>query len=140
KSLAAAIAAIEAEGTPRYALAQVLSAEGLGVPLVPAARPLDVFARALADACLCALANEGALLVGEGVALRPGDVDTVAILSGLVPRRLGGPMHWADQRGLLVLRSDLRHRAASQPALYTPAPLIDRLIREERHFADLNRL
>ena len=140
QSLAAAIAGIEAAGTPREALVQVLSAEGLGVPLSPPARPLDPSARALADACLCALANEGARLVGEGVALHPGDVDTVAFLTGLVPRRIGGPIYWADQRGLLVLRSDLRHRAASQPELYTPAPLIDLLIREERHFADLNQI
>ena len=89
--------------------------------------------------CLAALMNEGARMVGEGVARRPSDVDAAALLSGLFPRWEGGPMYRADQTGLMALRADLRARAATHPQLFTPAPVIDQLIAEGRLFAVLNR-
>ena len=62
-------------------------------------------------------------------------VDAVAIASGIVARWTGGPMHQADQRGLLVLRRDLKVWAAEAPALYAPSPLWDVMIGEGRSFA-----
>jgi hypothetical protein len=44
-------------------------------------------------------------------------------------------MHQADQRGLMVLRRDLRLWAHEAPALFSPAPLFDRLIAEGAGFA-----
>ena len=41
----------------------------------------------------------------------------------------GGPMHLADRRGLMALRADLRRWAGEDP-LWTPAPFLDRLIRD----------
>ena len=102
----------------------------------PAAAPE---ARDVVPACLAALANQGARLLEEEVARRPGDIDAVAIAAGLLPRWQGGPMFQADRRGLMVLRADLRRRAEAAPALFTPAPLLDRLISEGRCFADMNR-
>ena len=58
----------------------------------------------------------------------------LAIAAGIVARWTGGPMHQADRRGLLVLRRDLKVWAAEAPALYSPAPLLDRLIGEGRGF------
>ncbi len=81
---------------------------------------------ALIRTCLAVLANVGARLLDSGTAHRPGDIDAVAVLSGLMPRASGGPMFQADLRGLLVLRADLR--AAGDAPLFTPHPLIDRLI------------
>jgi hypothetical protein len=46
-------------------------------------------------------------------------------------------MHQADRRGLMVLRHDLRIWAGDGP-LWTPAPLIDRLIRDGRTLASLD--
>jgi 3-hydroxyacyl-CoA dehydrogenase len=58
----------------------------------------DIQMRALA-----AIVNEAALLVAEGVTLRPGDVD-VALVNGYgFPRWLGGPVHWARQQDPAVL-------------------------------------
>ena len=52
---------------------------------------------------LAAIVNEAALLVAEGVALRPGDVD-VALVNGYgFARWLGGPVHWAQQQDPAVL-------------------------------------
>ncbi len=92
--------------------------------------------------CLAAAANEGARAVGEGVAVRPSDVDVVMVGAYGFPRWEGGPMHWAAARGLLVLRADL-HRFAAEGAeagaFWAPAPLIDTLIREGRTLSDLDR-
>jgi hypothetical protein len=46
-------------------------------------------------------------------------------------------MHQADRRGLMVLRRDLRAWGA-EAALWSPAPLIDRLIRDGQSLAVLD--
>ncbi len=86
--------------------------------------------------CLAAAANEGARLVGEGVALRPGDVDAAVVAGYGFPRWEGGPMAWADARGLIVLRADLHRFAAQAPLFWEVAPLIDALIHDGRALAD----
>jgi 3-hydroxyacyl-CoA dehydrogenase len=53
------------------------------------------------------------------------------------PRWRGGPMYQADLRGLMVLRADLRAWGA-EAALWSPAPLIDRLIRDGQTLAALD--
>ena len=88
---------------------------------------------------LAALANEGGRMLSEGVALRPADVDAVAVMSGFYPRFQGGPMLWADRRGALVLRGELQRRAVAHPALFTPAPVFDQIIAEGTSFAARNR-
>jgi 3-hydroxyacyl-CoA dehydrogenase len=86
---------------------------------------------------LSALANEGARLLDEGIARRPSDIDHLMVAGHQFPRWRGGPMHQADRRGLMVLRHDLRSWGA-EAALWSPAPLIDRLIRDGQGFATLN--
>ncbi len=87
---------------------------------------------------LAGLANDAAWALAEGRARQPSDIDLVALAQGF-PRWRGGPMQAADEAGLLGLRDDLRGWAeASGDAFWTPAPLWDLLIREGRHFADLN--
>ena len=57
---------------------------------------------------LLAMVNEAALLLAEGVARRPADVD-VALVNGYgFPRWEGGPVFWARERGLEALRADLQ--------------------------------
>lgn len=71
-----------------------------------------IAARTLDDAEICrrallALVNEAALLIAEGVAERATDVD-VALVNGYgFPRREGGPVYWARQRGEAALGADL---------------------------------
>jgi 3-hydroxyacyl-CoA dehydrogenase len=86
---------------------------------------------------LAALANEGARLVDEGVAKRPSDIDLLMVSGHQFPRWQGGPMHQADRRGLMVLRHDLRNWGA-EAALWSPAPLIDRMIQDGQSFATLD--
>lgn len=127
-ALSRLIAVLEQAGTDRAAIAAALAFYGIGagarsrLPAPPAA------AADVVPACLAALACEGLRMVEEGVARRAGDVDAAATLSGLFPRWEGGPMYQADRRGLMVLRADLRARAAAEPQLFTPPALLDRLI------------
>jgi 3-hydroxyacyl-CoA dehydrogenase len=87
---------------------------------------------------LGAMANAGLELLGQGLALRPSDIDVVLMKAQGFPRWAGGPMFWAGQRGLLVLRDDLRTWAEDAPDLYTPAPLLDDLIRDGLSLADMD--
>lgn len=87
---------------------------------------------------LAGIANDAVWALAEGRARQPSDIDLVALAQGF-PRWRGGPMQAADEAGLLGLRDDLRGWAeASGDAFWTPAPLWDELIREGRHFSDLN--
>ncbi len=84
---------------------------------------------------LYAMVNEGAKLLGEGVAARPQEID-VAMVNGLGwPSYTGGPMHWADAIGLdKVLATIERFRSEQGDAYWTPAPLLARYAAEGRGF------
>ncbi len=132
-ALADTVTFLEGRGVPRPVIAQALALAGIaGEGQAGTARSAE---EAVARRCFGALANAGARLIEAGTA-RDGDtVDAVAIAAGIVARWTGGPMHQADQRGLIVLRRDLRLWAHEAPGLFTPAPLFDRLIAEGRGIA-----
>ncbi|MCK8482881.1 3-hydroxyacyl-CoA dehydrogenase NAD-binding domain-containing protein [Aliiroseovarius sp. S2029] len=88
--------------------------------------------------CLNAMANEGARLLQEGVALRPSDIDVVLLYGYGFPRFRGGPMMAADQRGLLAVKNALLSYQPEEPKFWAPSPLFDELIKNGRHFSDLN--
>ncbi|WP_289043462.1 3-hydroxyacyl-CoA dehydrogenase NAD-binding domain-containing protein [uncultured Aliiroseovarius sp.] len=88
--------------------------------------------------CLNAMANEGARLLDEGVAWRPSDIDVVMMYGYGFPRFRGGPMMSADQRGLLAVRNALKSYQPDAPDFWTPSRLFDELIKNGRHFSDLN--
>jgi 3-hydroxyacyl-CoA dehydrogenase len=120
-------------GQPDAEVAAIVAEERARKGIVPRkVGPAEIRRKALA-----AMANEGARLVAEGVALRPSDVDVVMLHGFGFPRWLGGPMQWADETGLLALRADLRAWAAAEPGFWTPAPLWDELIKNGQKFADL---
>lgn len=99
--------------------------------------PIDLWS-GLAAPVLGALANAGLRMIGEEKALRPSDIDLAMIVGHGFPRWGGGPMLWAQRRGLLVLRDDLNRWANDSPDIWTPAPLLDDLIRQGISLADLN--
>ncbi len=57
---------------------------------------------------LLAMANEAALLLAEGVAARPGDVDVVLVHGYGFPRAQGGPVFWARQQDAATLKQELQ--------------------------------
>lgn len=137
----AAAAHLAGAGYGAAEVAAALAGFGLAGPVAAGLQPqrdTGENAGAIIARVLAAMANEGARLVGQGVALRPSDVDLALILGQGFPRWEGGPMHWADQQGLLLLRHDLWAWAGEAPELWSVAPLIDELISTGRHFGDLN--
>ena len=58
-----------------------------------------------------ALANEGAHVLGEGIAARAGDIDTVYVYGYGYPRWRGGPMQYAQSVGLKSVASRLNEWA-----------------------------
>ena len=124
-----------ASGLEPAAVAAALRAFGLGGPVTTALPAMPRDGLPIVQACLAALAAEGARMLEDGRARRPCDIDSVALLSGLIPRWQGGPMFLADQRGLLVLRADLRKWA--DPVFAVPG-MLDALIADGRHFGDLD--
>ena len=82
--------------------------------------------------------NEGARILDEGIAARPGDIDVIWAYGYGFPVWRGGPMHYADSVGLKVIRDRLADWAeASDDASLKPAPLLERLAAEGRGFASL---
>jgi 3-hydroxyacyl-CoA dehydrogenase len=84
----------------------------------------------IVDRLVYALVNEGARILEEGIAARPGDVDVVYLTGYGFPRWRGGPMYYADQTGLSRALQRVREFARSRhgdPVFWTPAPLLVRL-------------
>ena len=68
-------------------------------------RTIGVPARAVSneeivERCVIALANEGARILEDGIALRSVDIDMVYLTGYGFPRYRGGPMFWIDTFGL----------------------------------------
>jgi 3-hydroxyacyl-CoA dehydrogenase len=88
-----------------------------------------------------ALANEGARILEEGIALRASDIDMVYLNGYGFPLHRGGPMHYADQVGLFTVARTMR-RFAQNPhtsqAFWQPANLIEHLAAGGGSFAALD--
>jgi 3-hydroxyacyl-CoA dehydrogenase len=81
-----------------------------------------------------ALANEGARVLDEGYALRPGDIDVIYVYGFGFPRWRGGPMFYADTVGLPTVLARVREYRERFGDYWKPAPLIERLVAEGRGF------
>jgi 3-hydroxyacyl-CoA dehydrogenase len=91
----------------------------------------------IVDRCVFALANEGARILEEGIALRASDIDVVYLTGYGFPRARGGPMFHADTVGLanVVKRmGEFAKNPHGDPAFWQPAPLLARLAREGKTF------
>jgi 3-hydroxyacyl-CoA dehydrogenase len=82
------------------------------------------------------MVNEGARILEEGIALRPGDIDVIWLYGYGFPAWRGGPMHWADTVGLKKIRDRLRKLAKETgDKRHEPAALLDKLADEGGTFA-----
>jgi 3-hydroxyacyl-CoA dehydrogenase len=136
-----ALAAMAAAGVPKAQIAAALEGIGAAPPdrlPDPVTARKDMEADEVLARWLAALANEGFRLLSQGIARRPSDIDLVLVQGYGFARARGGPMHLADRRGLMALRADLRRWAGEDP-LWTPAPFLDRLIRDGLRLETLDR-
>ena len=105
------------------------------------AAALGIAARTIGDAeieerLFYAMINEGARVLEEGIALRPGDVDVIFANGYGLPRYRGGPMFYADTLGLKRVYDGIcKYRAQYGDRYWTPSPLLEKLAQEGSTFA-----
>jgi len=87
--------------------------------------------------CVYALINEGAKILDEGFALRSSDIDIIYIYGYGFPVHRGGPMFYADTVGPAAVYDDVCKFQKQHGELWQPAPLLERLARENKKFRDL---
>lgn len=134
-----ALRAMLAMGVSDRAIGQALSDFGLRPPIltpVEGVAPHAMPPEEIVNRWLAALANEGARLLSAGMAFSPMDIDLVAVVGMGFPRDKGGPLHQADQRGLLVVRRDLT-LWADEAEIWKPLPAWDALVSLGRGFAGI---
>ena len=87
--------------------------------------------------CFYPLINEGALILDEGIAQRPSDIDVVYVYGYAFPAAKGGPMFYADQVGLKNVYDkicEFRDRYGEE--YWKPAPLLKELAEKGSSFAE----
>lgn len=93
----------------------------------------------IVERCVYALINEGAKILGEGVAHRPVDIDVVYLDGYGFPGERGGPMYFADRIGLArVLKRIEQFATGLRGWAWEPAPLLVELAGTDRNFASLD--
>ena len=98
-------------------------------------KDLGIAPRAIGDEeiverLMYALVNEGALILEEGIAMRAVDIDMIYMTGYGVPAYLGGPMFYADRKGLANVLASMQRFAQNpqaDPGFWTPAPLLAKL-------------
>ncbi len=101
---------------------------------------IGVERRAISDAeiverLVYALANEGAKILEEGIALRASDVDMVYLTGYGFPLHRGGPMFYADSVGLPnVLEAIRKYARGRHGEAWQPAPLLEQRAQENKGF------
>jgi 3-hydroxyacyl-CoA dehydrogenase len=94
----------------------------LGIP------PRAIEDSEIVERLVYALVNEGARLLAEGIAARPGDIDVVYLTGYGFPRWRGGPMYYAEQVGVDRVAARMRQFAAmahGDPDFWRPAPALE---------------
>jgi 3-hydroxyacyl-CoA dehydrogenase len=90
----------------------------------------------IVERLLFAMINEGARILSEGIARRPGDIDVIWVYGYGFPAHRGGPMHYADSIGLARIRDRLAAFAdRTGDESLRPAPLLAELAAEGKGFA-----
>ncbi|MEE3373292.1 MAG: 3-hydroxyacyl-CoA dehydrogenase NAD-binding domain-containing protein [Planctomycetota bacterium] len=93
--------------------------------------------REVEERTLYALINEGARILEGGYARSATDIDIVYVNGYGFPAHRGGPMWYADQIGLERILTRICEFEANLGFWWKPAPLLQRLVKEGRNFADL---
>ncbi len=89
--------------------------------------PIAPSARDIVDHLLFPVINEALRTLSEGIVSRPGDVDVAAILGYGFPAYRGGPLRWAETRGLSeVLQQLSEWHGSYQVGLFRPSDALRR--------------
>ena len=88
--------------------------------------------------CLYVCINEAANIVGEGMAVRPSDVDVMWVYGFAFPRYRGGILHYANSIGLDRVLSEIRKNCEARGRYWKPSPFLERMVAEGKTFHDLS--
>ena len=89
----------------------------------------------IVERCLLRLANEGAKILEEGIALRASDCDVMYLNGYGFPAWRGGPLFAAEQKGLPVVLRDVEALCAASGVGWAPAPMLVRAVHEGKTLA-----
>jgi len=100
----------------------------------------QITADEIVERCTVALINEGAYILGEGIAQRSSDIDLIWALGYGFPRDRGGPMFYADSLGLTAVRDAIQRLAGRLgPEHWQVAPVLEQLAHEGGTFGAWRR-
>ena len=110
--------------------------------IVKAARDAGINRRQVSDEeilkrCIYPMINEAAKILEEGIATRASDIDVIWVYGYGWPIYRGGPMRYADHIGLENIYNDMLKFKAEHGDAWTPAPLLEKLVKEKKGFKDL---
>jgi 3-hydroxyacyl-CoA dehydrogenase len=100
-------------------------------------RPREHSEQEILERCLYPLLNEGIRILEEGIAVRASDIDVVWAAGYGFPRYRGGPLFYADTIGLKTLLDGImKYRGIFGPMHWEPAPLLVKLVKEDRSLVE----
>jgi 3-hydroxyacyl-CoA dehydrogenase len=113
-------------------VAALFEAERVAKGIIPREFSEDEIVRRL----ISMMANEGAKVLADGIALRASDIDLVFVNGYGFPAERGGPLFAADLRGLRAVLRDVEVAARSGGTGSEPAPLLVELASSGSTFAE----
>ena len=90
------------------------------------------------ERCMYTLINEGAKILGEGIASRSSDIDLIWVYGYGFPIGRGGPMFYADHIGTKTVFDAMKKLYDQHGDMLKPAPLLEELAKSGKSFADVN--
>lgn len=99
----------------------------------------QISSQEIVERCIYAMINEGARVLEEGYALRPGDIDVVFLKGYGFPNYRGGPMWYADTVGLKKIYDRICELHRQYGELWVPSRLLEQLAERGKGFADFNK-
>jgi enoyl-CoA hydratase/carnithine racemase len=108
-----------------FAFGQAIGHEMSLPALAPVLADPGISEADIALQCVLAMVNEAARALEAGVAQRSGDIDLAMVEGAGFPAGKGGPIFWAETRGLpLTLAGIVRLARQTCDPFWTPAPLL----------------
>ena len=119
--------------TPDPEVAEIAAREAKNLGI----QPREISDEEIMERMMCAMINEGALILEEGIAQRSSDIDVVFANGYGMPRYRGGPMIYADIAGLgNVYEAICKYRDRYGDLYWTPASLLEKLAKEGKTFSE----
>jgi 3-hydroxyacyl-CoA dehydrogenase len=101
------------------------------------ANPRKISDEEILERCIFPMINEGVKILEEGKAIRASDVDVVWQNGYGWPVYRGGPMHYGDQVGPEKVLAKMKEFQATMGDQFKPAAALEKLVAENKKFADL---